>query len=97
MIGITSFNFFIPENGCNDHFEPIGDEWCIRSFAYPKTYSQASAMCDTIGATLTPVISEEMNVSSIARYAISVFIKIAMLIQANVFVSLLDQQNVLLF
>ena len=79
MIRNTRFNVFISENGCNDHFEPIGDEWCIRSFAYPKTYSQASAMCDTIGATLTPVISEEMNVSSITRYARSVLIKTAML------------------
>ena len=58
------YHFWILENGCNDHFEPIGSEWCIRSFAYPKTYSQASARCEIDGATLMPVVSKAMNVSS---------------------------------
>ena len=52
----------ILENGCNDHFEPIGNKWCIRSFAYPRTHAAAAARCEIHGSTLIPVISSEMNV-----------------------------------
>ena len=59
----------ILENGCNDHFEPIGNKWCIRSFAYPRTHAAAAARCEIHGSTLIPVISSEMNVrKSYERY-----------------------------
>ena len=66
MLTYSHFFFYL-ENGCNDHFEPIGSKWCIRSFAYPKSYHDAKTSCESIGAGLIPVISSEMNVISCSR------------------------------
>ena len=53
------------DNGCNDHFEPVGTDWCIRFEAFPHDYDNALEHCLSDGADLLFIESQEMSVSAI--------------------------------
>ena len=59
-------NIFL-DNGCQDHYESAG-EICIRPSAYPETYENAQAQCQSEGASLLHITSQEVQVGSICSY-----------------------------
>ena len=55
--GFCQDHLFPPENGCRDHYEPIGD-MCVRMSAYPETYDDAIERCSKEGADLVYIPSQ---------------------------------------
>ena len=64
-VGVCPKFLHPPENGCPENYDPVTNEICLRISAYPLSYEDALAKCDSEGAYLLQYTSAEIEVSTI--------------------------------
>ena len=52
-----------PENGCQESYTPLDENVCVRVSAFPETYEDAKAKCESEGAFLFQHTNAEASVS----------------------------------